>query len=202
VAKVDFQPQRPHELLAVFPDKQTADRVIIDLRENAHVTAHAGTNRDEQHSLNAEMAEEIEESWVSPQAGFLYPKEGARFGAWIAPLCIIGGILVTLPITFLWTMTNAARIATGVGVGAAMGATVVLILMSLGQKRPSEPMAAEEGVVVRVSADREDVRQMLLAAHPLRLDVVDDQGRPIETIATEGDSSSPKETGKRMNEWP
>ena len=82
-----------------------------------------------------------------------------------------------------------------------MAGSVTLVLMSLGQKRPNEPMAAEQGVVVRVRHDRDDVRQLMLAAQPLRLDVVDDEGRPIETVAQDGTTTA-RDMGKRMMQWP
>lgn len=204
MANVDFQPQRPHELLGVYADDMTAERVIIDLREHAHVTAIRGTELDEQHSLNAEMREETTGSAIAPPVGVIPTKEAARTGSAFIPVGILIGLVVAMPIAFLFPgeLSSGARLAMGGFIGLVFGVSGGLVLTSLGQKRPTERMAAEEGVTVHVKHDTEEVRRLMLAAQPLRLDVVDDQGRPIETLATQGDSSSPREIGRRMNEWP
>ncbi len=205
MAKVDFQPQRPHELLAVYPDEATAERVLDDLRKQmSEWTAERGSHADEQASLNAEMMEEMENSWVSPQAGFITTKESTKTAAAMFPLSVIGSLIVAVPISFAFSgdLSAGSRAVLAAGIALIMGGTITLILMSLGQKRPNEPMAAEKGVVVRVHDDREELRRLMLNSHPLRLDVVDDTGRPIENLMSEGDSASPREIGKRMNQWP
>lgn len=192
-------------MLAVYSDEQTADKVILDLREQmGGLRAERGQKIDEQNSLNAEMSEEVEKSWLSPQAGVLYPKESMKTAAGMFPLLILPSIAFCGIVAMAWPgdMRVGTRALIGAGIALMLAGTVTLVLMSLGQKRPNEPMAAERGVVVRVHDDRAEVRKLLLDAHPLRLDVVDDQGRPIETLTTQGDSSSAREIGKRVNEWP
>jgi hypothetical protein len=203
--EMDFQPQRHHELLAVYPDQETADRVIEELRTRFYQDdAHEGTDEDRRDALNAEMSDEMRASYAAPQAGFIYPKESMKTVAWMMPLAIVVGALVMLPLAFfVHGMTLFVRVAAAVGVGAALGATSALVLMALGQKNPDEPMAAERGVTVRVPDDRDELRRVMLEAHPIRLDVVDDRGRPIETIATEPDASlDPRTQGKRQTHWP
>jgi hypothetical protein len=202
---MDFQPQRHHELLAVYPDEETADQVIEELRTRFYEKdAHEGTDQDRKHALNAEMSDEMRASYAVPQAGFIYPKETMKTAAWMMPLAIVLGILVMLPMAFLvHGITFGARLLASIGIGAVLGGTAALVLMGLGQKNPDEPMAAERGVTVRVPDDREELRHVMLAAHPIRLDVVDDRGRPIETIATEPDESlDPRTQGKRQSHWP
>ena len=203
--EMDFQPQRHHELLAVYPDQETADRVIEELRTRFYQQdAHEGTTQDRRDALNAEMSDEMRATYAAPQAGFIYPKESMKTAAWMTPLAIVAGIVVMLPLAFLaHGMTLFMRIAAAAGVGAALGLTAALVLMGLGQKNPDEPMAAERGVTVRVPDDRDELRQVMLDAHPIRLDVVDDRGRPIQTIATDPDSSlDPHTQGKRQAHWP
>lgn len=203
---VDFQPPRRHELLAVYPDHETAERVLAELRAQLHEPgAHEGTDQDRRDSLNAEMGEEMRQSFTAPQAGIIYTKEAMKTGAWMMPLCVVLGIVVALPIAFMFEseVSTGGRIIAAVAIGAAMGGTVALILMSLGQKNPDEPMAAERGVTVRVPDDTDELRRVMIAAHPIRLDVVDDEGRPIETIAEEADHSADPETfDDRQKHWP
>ena len=181
----------------MFRDQATAERVIGQLKSRlAGGKARQGTREDRLESLNAEMSEEIEHSFVSPQAGVVYTKEAMKTGAWMMPVCLLAGIVVTLPIVFVipGELSSGNRLLAGIVIGLLGGGTVGLVLMALGQKRPNERMAAERGVVVRVAEDREEVRQVLLDAHPLRLDVVDDQGRPIETVYSEPDDTLEPET--------
>lgn len=189
---MDFQPKRPHELLGVYRDEQTAERAIIDLREQAHAGARRGTVTDEQHALNAEMGAQ--------------PKKPLRKeGAAMFPITLLASAVVAVPIALIFggDVSMGGRLALASGMALVMAGTITLVLMSLGgQKRPNEPMAAEQGVVVRVRTDSDQARSLMLAADPLRLDVVDDQGRPIETLTTAGDPSSVKEIGKRMPQWP
>lgn len=144
-------------------------------------------------------------SFVSPQAGIVYTKEAMKTGAWMMPVFIVVGVLVALPIAFMFQSdaSTGVRVLAALGIGVAMGGTVALVLMALGQKNPDEPMAAERGVTVRVPDDTEELRRVMIAAHPIRLDVVDDEGRPIETIAEERDhSADPHTFDERQKHWP
>lgn len=206
MAHVDFQPQRRHELLGVYPDERTAQKVVADIRARlGEKGAHRGTREDRRDSLNAEMGEEMLSSVTAPQAGVVYTKEALKTGAWMLPLCVAAGILVALPLAFIFDagVSTGTRLVAAIGIGAAFGATVALVLVSLGVKRPSEPMAAERGVTVRVPDDTEELRNLMIGAHPIRLDVVDDRGRPIETITEEPDTSLEAETfAHRQKNWP
>ncbi|HVT77031.1 MAG TPA: hypothetical protein VHD87_08380 [Acidimicrobiales bacterium] len=204
---MDFQPQRRHELLAVYPDQETADHVIEELKRRFYERdVHEGTDQDRRDSLNAEMSDEMRASFAAPQVGVIYPKEAMKTAAWMMPLFIAVGMVIMLPIALAVHGSHLAtgtRVVAGLLIGAALGATMALILMGLGEKNPDEAMAAERGVVVRVGEDRDDLRSFMLESHPIRLDVVDDRGRPIQTIATEPDTSlEPRTQGKRETHWP
>jgi hypothetical protein len=127
--------------------------------------------------------------------------------ALIMPVALVLGVLVSLPLAFFFArdVSFAVRLGAAIGVGVALGGTMGFVLTSLGAKGPSEPMAAERGVTVRVHSDRDDVRAAMLEAHPIRLDVIDDTGKPIETIATEeqeSDTGAVQDLGDRMTNWP
>lgn len=118
---------------------------------------------------------------------------------------LVLGVIVALPIAFIFKsdVSTLGRVGIAAFIGAAIGGTIALVLTALGAKRPNEPMAAERGVAIRVPDDREDLRRVLIAAHPIRVDVVDHQGRPIETIAEEPDASLQPETfDERQKNWP
>lgn len=204
---MDFQPQRPHQLLAVYPDEQTAERVIVELRDRFQAPTHEGRREDRRDALNAEMSDEMRASFAAPQAGIIYPKEAMKTAAWMFPVSILAGVVIMVPLALLLvprtSMSGGARAVIGGLIGAALGATIALVLMALGEKNPDEPMAAERGVTVRVDDDGDELRRVMLAAHPIRLDVVDDRGRPIETIAAEPDTSLEPETfNDRQKNWP
>lgn len=190
----------------MYPDEATAQRVIAELQARFREPgAHRGTREDRRDSLNAEMGDEMLSSVTVPQAGIVYTKEAVKTGAWMLPLCIVAGIAVVLPLAFLFDggVSFGTRLIAAVGIGAAFGITVALVLVSLGAKRPNEPMAAERGVTVRVPDDTEEIRRMMIAAHPIRLDVVDDRGRPIETLAEEPDTTLESDTfDERQKNWP
>jgi hypothetical protein len=204
---IDFQPQRPHHLLAVYRDTATARRVADGIRRRFGVTPTVDAPLDERASLNAEMGEEMEHSFLAPQAGVVYSKESAKGLTLFTVLGSLIGLAVVVPITLAFAdgLTTGARWATGIGIGLTFGATVGLVLGSLAAKRPNEPMAAEKGVTVRVPADADDLRTMLMEADPIRLDVVDDNDRPITTVTTD-EKRTAREAGRKLGDrathWP
>ena len=207
VATIDFRPQRPHHLLAVYGDRATAEDLAQRLKREFGLSATINNHNDERTSLNAEMRAEIEDSFLAPQAGVIYSKEAAKgLVLWTVIGCALG-LAVAVP-TMLFVdfgLTRLAKIATGIGVGLAFGGTLGLVLGGLAAKRPTERLAAEEGVTLRVPADDDALRTMLAEAEPIRIDVVDDQGRPLETVTT-NEKRTPREAGRklgdRMSHWP
>ncbi|MEY2398867.1 MAG: hypothetical protein QOJ00_2041 [Actinomycetota bacterium] len=208
MAKVDFQPERPHELLGVYRDAETAQRVLDLVQEKLHVPqGRIGAQADEVDALRAEMAEQMEHTVLAPQAGLILTKETTKGAALIGPLAIVIGMAVMLPLVFFFAqdVNVKTRLAAGLGVGAFLGGTVALVLISLGAKRPNAKLAAERGVTVRVPVDTPDVRAAMIDAKPIRLDVIDDGGRPLETLTTEeedNDEGIVQQFGDRAKKWP
>ncbi len=84
-------------LVAVFDSRAEADRaaesvVRVGSERNRVVVAQRS---DEVVSVKAEMQDEMDESWTSPQAGVAYPKEAAKGLAILMPVCcVVGGVMV------------------------------------------------------------------------------------------------------------
>lgn len=162
---------------------------------------HLGGTEDEVVSLQAEMQEEMDQSWVSPQAGFAYTKESAKGLALLMPLLAVAGAVLAAPLAFIsiGDLEFWLRLVIVTLVGATAGATVALIAgPALGAKSPSVPMAAHRGVVLRVDDDSPDVSRSMADAQPIRLDEVrsSDDTR-VATVTTE-EQRSPEGTAQQV----
>ena len=128
---------------------------------------------DEIASVKAEMQDEMDESWTSPQAGVAYPKEAAKGLAILMPVCcVVGGLLVgAFGFVHISGVPLWARLLVAASIGVLMGGTVALVAApALAATRPDDPLAGERGVVVRVDGARPDVVEALIASDPIRLD--------------------------------
>lgn len=178
-------------LLAVYPDRSRADEVVgrlIDLGiDRAAIRVDAP--RDEVTSLDAEVREEVNQGVSSPTVGVAYPKEAAKAGMALGPpLVAIGavvGALASLPVgDGTWPIW--LRVLVGVIVGAVMGGAIAAVIIpAMAVKNPHDPSPAEAGVTLRVADGSAEVIDVLVAAHPQRLDRLDRHGAAIDTIVTE-----------------
>lgn len=165
-----------------------------------------GARDDEVLSMQAEMQEETDQGWVSPQAGFAYTKESAKGLAILMPLLSLAGAVLALPLAFvvfggldLWL-----RLVIVALVGAMAGATVGLIAgPALGSKDTSVPVAAERGAVLRVDGASPDISRRMADSEPIRLDEVSSSdGNRVTTVTTEEDRSSdgaPEQMARNLN---
>jgi hypothetical protein len=178
------------ELLGVYPDRQSAERVADALKRRGvdPGAIHIGDARDEADSLLSEMDEEVSESWGSPAAPPIVTKEMVKGGFLAGALGAIIGALVLVPAAFLfgWKDTTAlsVRVAVVMGIGASLGLTIGWVVGGGWSVRRDRKLAAERGVTVRVETARDDVRSAMESANVLRLDELDGRQR-VRTITTE-----------------
>ncbi len=182
------------ELIGVFEDEQAAEAAAerVAGRGVDRSQVRVGDHGDEVTSLEGEMREEMDQSFLSPQAGFILTKEMAK-GARIAlPVAVAAGALLALPFGFipfgglvLWT-----RLLTLALIGGTAGAVFGFILGGgLAAKGPSEPLATEKGTTVGVSSSDPATAEALADERPIRVDTVGD-GQPVGTVTTEEDRDS------------
>ena len=188
------------ELVGVFGDEQEAEAAArrVGDRTGEGSGVRVGDPRDEVASLEGEMREETSESFLSPQSGFLLTKEmakGTRIGV---PAATLLGALVALPFALIpfGDFSFVGRLITLAAIGATGGAVFGFILgAGLSAKGPRDPMAAEKGTTVAVSASDPEAREALTERRPLRVDKVSDGGQAAETVATD-EEPKPGDTAK------
>src|SRR3954453_14347768 len=207
VPSLDFRPQRPRELLGVYRDEEAAQHLLERVTQLADEHGRVGDSGDYVDSLRGEMRQELEDTIVAPQAALVLTKEATKTMAFVLPVATAIGAVLGLILAFVFggSISVAGRVITGLVVGAAGGATVGFIVgAAVGMKGPAEQAAAQRGVTVRVWPDRDDVRQVMMDAAPIRLDVVDDAGQPIDTLLTEeanaGEGATAPRLGRRLTE--
>lgn len=178
-------------LLAVLPDREAAEAVATQLADRGvdRTAVRIGAARDEVTSLEAEVQEEMDQSFSSPTVGVAYPRETAKAAlTFLPPLTILGalvGALITMPFDLggwpIW-----AKALVGAVVGATMTSTIgAIVIPAMSVKNPHDPSVAETGVTLRVEDTSEAAIATLVAAHPLRLDRLGANGQPIDTVVTE-----------------
>lgn len=184
----EYVRQEPTQLLGVYRDRATAEAVLAEIRRRVAGDGRIGAAQDYLAALNAETRQEIDESLLGAQAGFIVTKEQTKslavaLPAAIAVGAVIGALCGLIPFGGLGLV---ARVLVGAAIGAVGGATVGFIVGGgLGVRGPEEAEAAERGVTVRAWPDRPEVRDVMVNRAPIRLDVLDRAGRAIETITTE-----------------
>jgi hypothetical protein len=184
---------RDRHLLGVFRNRATAQSAA-DRARGAGVDderIHVERREDKIDSLRAEMRAEVEDSWFSPQAGFMLTKETAK-GAAVAILVLgaVGAVVgALLAFVFPTGMALWARLLAFGAVGATAGVTAGFVIGAAGaEKGTQKRLAAERGVTVRVDSAAPEVEQSLSEEEPIRLDVVTADGTPTgTTITTEED---------------
>jgi hypothetical protein len=179
------------ETLGVFGDRDGAEAAAQRAREAGvdDSRIRVGDDADSQASLKAEMREEMEEAWFSPQAAFVATKEAAKGLSLATPIAAAAGAVIALPFAFIFTFGSTElwlRIVVALVIGAMAGGTVGLIISGgMTIKGPDEPLAAERGVTLRVADAGADTVQALEQEEPIRLDTVAPSGRKTSTVETE-----------------
>lgn len=140
-------------------------------------------------SVQGEMREEMDHTVAGPGNVGPFTKE---MGRGMVLGIVVGGVLgalVALPFAalefggFAWW----ARVLTVVVAGVLVGATAGWVIGGgFGARRPEEALAAERGVTLAVPA-LPGMEEALAGTEPIRLDVVQPDGRPVRTVTTEAD---------------
>jgi hypothetical protein len=190
VTDQSFLPEQERELVVVYPDRDAAMAArqrLVDLGVGER-QIDVDQESDEVASLRAEMRQELTDAWVVPNAAFIATKEGMKGMLGVGALAALIGALVGIPFAFIdFGGTFLFRLLLFMGLGVVAGATIGFVAgPGVAAKRPGELMAAHRGTVVRVHEDTAEIRSALLAGgDPLRMDEVDAESVPVETLLTE-----------------
>jgi hypothetical protein len=182
------------QVLAVFDDEQDARQAASALRRaGVGHDVRVGSRRDEQASLQSEMQEEMEHTFLGPGNVGPFTREMAK-GAVLGTFGVaLVGAVAALPfglIDFgpeLWQ-----RLLIAAFVGGFAGATLGFVVGGgFAATGPAEPLAAERGVTVSVTVaagdEAERAARTLAERHAIRVDVTDETGRVVDVVATELD---------------
>ena len=180
------------EMLGVFEDDEQAEAAARRARAAGveESAIHVGEARDEITSLQAEMQDEAENSFLSPQAAVLATKEMSKALSLAVPLgAVIGaGLMVPLAFFVFTDFSLFGRVTVALFTGGLAGATVGAVAGGgLGARGPANPLAAERGVTVRVDDGRQEVADALAQEDPVRLDKLSQSGVRLDTVTTEED---------------
>lgn len=177
--------QQRNVLVAVFATRQEAEAVAKRLTDAGAPSAsvRVADPRDEVASMQGEMREEMENTFVSPQAALAVDKEGARSMTVLLPIAIVVGALLFSPLAFVdFGLTFAGRLLIAAVCGAVAGATAAFVIAGgIGAKGSAENLAGEEGFTVRVVDPSDRVEQIVMAAGADRVDRFDGSGMPTAT---------------------
>lgn len=195
---------RGETLVAVYEDEQQASRAAEAARRAGARTVRVGAEPDRVSALQAEMRDEVDQSFLGP--GTTFTKDMTKGVLALSLVAGAIGAVLAAPIGLiefgdmaLWTRVLLCAV-----VGALVAGTVGFVIGgSFGARRPGEELAAERGVAV-AAENAQAVRDALAAEHPLRLDVFGATAEPLEAVHTEDDEPDgaglPYDLGRRMGD--
>jgi hypothetical protein len=179
-------------LIGVYHDQQTAESVARALHDRLgvpddHLKVH--DPEDVRREVVAEMEAQVADSWGSPGMGAFLTMEQMR-GAVVFSIVgiFVGAALMIVPALLLFTSTDdtVTRILFGVLVGGLFGAIVGGLLGGgFAMQSTDHPLAAEEGVTLRVEDADPQAAALMSRYEPIRIDRWED-GERRETLVTEG----------------
>lgn len=207
MANRDQRDREQQSLVGVYESEAEAKKAAERARQAgaAEGDVRVGAAEDEVVSLQAEMQEEMDQSWVSPQAGFAYTKESAKGLAMLMPILALVGAVVALPLGFIGFGDIAlwVRLLVAALVGGAAGATIGLVVgPSLGSTSPSKKTAADRGTVVRVDGGSPELSRAMAEHEPIRLDEVSPDDSRVKTVVTEeqrSDEGGPEQMARNLD---
>ena len=191
---------QPTDVLATYRDDGAA-RQAADLVRSRGLAGgdaiHLGERAAEITSLQAEQREEMQHTFVGPGNVGPFTKEMTKS---MLPAILGGsviGAIVCLPLAWLRLgpaveLDFGLKVLIVVALGITTGATIGFVAGGgLGAKGPSEPLAAERGVTMSISAasrdEAERIADALRTTDPIRVDLATADGQPIATVTTEGE---------------
>jgi hypothetical protein len=206
MADPTFTPTEPPpsgagQLLAVFRDEATAERVVVDLRDRG-IAAHVAGRDEVVASLQAEMKEETEASLIGPGLP-LHNKEMTRTSVPITiGASLVGGLLfgclawvIDIQDVGFWQKFG---LLFGVGV-FAVGTFAYLAAGLVGARAANRPPAAQRGVTLAVDDASQGTADVLAAHDPIRIDRRDADGA-VHAIVTEDDLHPGLETRRTADQ--
>lgn len=184
-----FLPEQERELVVVYPDRDAAVAArqrLVDLGLGEH-DIDLDRESDEVASLRAEMRQELTDAWVVPNAALIATKESMKGMLAVGTGAAVIGAVLGIPFAFIdFGGSFWLRLLLFMGLGALAGATVGFVVgPGVSAKRPGELMAAHRGTALRVHQDTAEIRSALVAGHPIRIDEVNADSVPVETLLTE-----------------
>ena len=195
-------------LVAVYESEATARRAAAAAMQAgaAREDVRVADDLDAVVSLQGEMREEMEHTLVGPGNVGPFTKEMTK-GMFIG---IVAGGLIGLVVALPFAAIGFAgwplwlRLVVVAVCGVVAGSTVGWIVGgAFAARRPEESLAAERGVTVAAPATQ-SIERALVAAAPIRVDVVDANGQPVATPATEARETpgTPYDIGRHMTQEP
>jgi hypothetical protein len=191
-------------LVAVYESGRSAHVAAVAVRAVSAPPddVHIGEPLDRVVSVQGEMREEMDRTIAAPgNIGPFTPKmaKGMTVGAVIGALF---GLVLALPLAIIdfggWPVW--LRLIVVAIVGVAAGSTAGWIIGGgFAAERSDEPLAAEHGVTVSAPATPE-VEAALLQTHPMRVDLVTDDGAPVRPVYSDPDESIARRLGRNMAE--
>lgn len=175
-------------LIAVFATRREAEDVSRRVRAAgaSESSVRLADPRDEVASMQGEMRDEMENSFVSPQAALALDKEGARSMAVLLPIATLAGALLFAPLAFVdFGLSFAGRLLIVAACGAVAGATFGFVMAGgLGAKGSSPRLASEEGVTLRIVDPNASVEEIVRSAGAIRVDRFDADGMPTSATVS------------------
>jgi len=166
-------------LVAVFDDQPTAERAAAAARQAGAERLRVGDELGEQASVRSEMREELSNSTAGAGAMAVATKEMTKGLSVFVPAGAIIGAILLLPVALI-----------------PMGD---LSAGALGARRPGEAMAAQRGVTVTAAPATDAVERAMAGLHPVRLDVVNRSGTPLESLSDRADDpTTPRRIGRNV----
>jgi hypothetical protein len=189
-------------LVAVFDDQPTAERAAAAARQAGAERLRVGDELGEQASVRSEMREELSNSTAGAGAMAVATKEMTKGLSVFVPAGAIIGAILLLPVALIpmGDLSAGARILIAVACGALAGGVIGLVLGgALGARRPGEAMAAQRGVTVTAAPATDAVERAMAGLHPVRLDVVNRSGTPLESLSDRADDpTTPRRIGRNV----
>ena len=176
-------------LVAVFPDEDSARAAVTSLRRAGFDQHLIRVDRpaDERASLLAEQHAELDRTVAGPAIG-AYTREMTKGAALATVLGGVVGALIAVPFAFIEfaDLSFWLRLVIVVSAGILAGTTAGFVIGgSLGSRGPGDPAAAHAGVTVAVATNDQRAVDSLTAHRPIRIDVVNAAGKPLETVDSE-----------------
>ena len=113
------------------------------------------------------------------------------------------GVIIAFPFSFIpvasapWWLRFVVLVIIGAMAGALIG---VMIGVPLAAKGPGDRLVAQRGVTVAVTGSLEVAERVMARNQPLRVDLVDPHGNPMEVVDEARETSTTVELRRHLDE--